>query len=702
MTEAGIAGIIRKGRGRMPSFSLPAEKVQALAHFVQSLNPAASALSSSGDANRGESIFFGEGQCSSCHMVRGRGSANGPDLSSIAKTLSLTDLTRALTDPGAHVAEGYGVVSVEMNNGETLRGFARAQGSHDLVLQTSDGRLHLLDDREYRRITPENRPAMPAYNGSTEQQQDLLAYLSRLDGTTPGPLTAQQKPITQAAMGRITHPKLGDWPTYNGNLNGNRYSVLDQVNLKTVSRLQLAWTYSLPFFGLETTPLVFDGVMYVTGNNQVYALSGKTGREIWRYSRPKSTTETIAGDARIGVNRGVAVLGSRVFYITDNAHLLALNRLTGALLWDVDMPEEPQHYGGTAAPLIVGDLVIAGVSGGDQGIRGFVAAYHAATGRLAWRHWTIPKPGEPGSETWKGSALKFGGGSTWLTGTFDPEANVLYWGAGNPYPDTDGDQRLGRNLYTDSVLALDPKTGDMLWYFQFTPHDLHDWDASEPIVLVDTEWKGTQRKLLLQANRNGFLYVLDRKTGKPLLASKLVDRLNWATEINDADWTPELLPADQTSEQGVKTCPAVRGATNWYSTAYSPLTRLYYVMTVEDCSMYRKAQDGGYGRVLDPADPPQKILRAFNIETGKTQWQLALPGQVNRNYSGVLATAGGLVFFGGSDGGFSAADAGTGRYLWHFDTNQAFKASPMTYEIDGKQYIAIASGANILSFELAE
>ncbi len=594
------------------------------------------------------------------------------------------------------------MVSLDLNDGEILRGFARAQGSHDLVLQTFDGRLHLLDDRDYRAITPENRPAMPAYDGSAEQRQDLLAYLSRLDGITPGPLTAPQKSITQAAMDRITHPKLGDWPTYNGNLNGNRYSTLDQVNLTTVHRLQLAWTYSIPFFGLETSPVVVDGVMYVTGNNQVYALDGRTGREIWRYARPKSAAETIASDARIGVNRGVAVLGSRVFYITDNAHLLALNRLTGALLWDVDMPEEPQHYGGTSAPLVVGDLVIAGVSGGDDGIRGFVAAYHAATGELAWRHWTIPKPGEAGSETWKGSALKFGGGSTWLTGSFDPEANVLYWGAGNPYPDTDGDQRLGRNLYTDSVLALNPKTGDMLWYYQFTPHDLHDWDASEPIVLIDAEWKGKQRKLLLQANRNGFLYVLDRTAGKPLLATKLVDRLNWASKINDADWTPELLPANQTSEQGVKTCPAVRGATNWYSTAYSPLTRLYYVMTVEDCSMYRKAQDGGYGRVFDPANPPQKILRAFNIETGKAQWKLELPGQVNRNYSGVLATAGGLVFFGGSDGDFSAADAGTGKYLWHFDTNQAFKASPMTYEIDAKQYIAIASGANILSFALPD
>ena len=504
MTENDIADIIRRGRGAMPAFFLPPEEVQALAHYVQSLNPQATELASAGDANRGERIFFAEGQCSSCHMVRGQGSGEGPDLSSIAKKLSLADLKQALIDPSAHIADGYGMVTVQRNKGGALQGFARAQGSHDLVLETNDGRLHLLLSGEYRSITPDKGSAMPPYHGSDEEQRDLLAYLSRLDGIGVGPVTTPQRPATPAEIDQIIHPKVGDWPTYNGNLSGNRYSTLDQVNLKTVPKLELAWTYSIPFFGLETTPVVVGGVMYVTGNNQVYALSGRTGREIWRYSRPKTAGEAMASDARAGVNRGVAVLGDRVFYITDNAHLLALNRLTGALLWDIDMPEQPEHYGGTAAPLVVGNLVIAGVSGADDGIRGFVAAYKAETGELAWRHWTIPQPGEPGSDTWKGTALKRGGGGTWLSGSFDPESNVLYWATGNPYPDTDGDQRLGSNLYTDSDLALNPRTGDMLWYYQFTPHDLHDWDASEPIVLVDTEWRGKARKLLLHANRNGF------------------------------------------------------------------------------------------------------------------------------------------------------------------------------------------------------
>jgi alcohol dehydrogenase (cytochrome c) len=377
----------------------------------------------------------------------------------------------------------------------------------------------------------------------------------------------------------------------------------------------------------------------------------------------------------------------------------------GALLWDVDTPEgAPGQFGGTAAPLVVGDLVVTGVSGGDNGIRGFVSAYKAATGELAWKFMTIPKPGDTGpiADTWKGTALALGGGATWTTGSADADANILYWPVGNPHPDTDGDERAGANLYTNSDLALDAKTGRLLWYFQFTQHDLHDWDANQPVVLVNTKWKGQDRKLLLHANRNGFLYVLDRTTGKPLLATKMVDKLTWASGINQQTWTPELLPANETSEQPTLTCPPVRGATNWYSTAYNPSTRLYYVMTVEDCGYYRKAEDGGYGRYSNPADPAKKILRAFNIETGKAEWQIDMPGPVQSNYAGVLTTAGGLIFFGESSGGFAAVDARTGKYLWHFETNHFIKASPMTYAVDGRQYVAIAAGGNILSFALPE
>jgi PQQ-dependent dehydrogenase (methanol/ethanol family) len=705
MSDGDISDIIRKGRGKMPALAFLAEPdIRAITRYVRSLNPVGTEGEVPGDPAAGERVFFGSGQCSACHIAMGRGNSYGPDLSSVGRRLKSRELRQALADPGSLATTGYGTVSVGMNDGSSLEGFARAQGSHDLVLQTADGRLRLLLDTEYRSVTPIKRPAMPAFPGTDGEMRDLVAFLSRLKGVGVGPLPGPATPATQAQIDEVAHPRKGDWPTYNGTLDGNRNSGLDQVNLANVSRLQLQWSYTVPFFGLETTPVVVDGVMYATGNNQVYALSGRTGREIWRYERPKSAAGGISSDAAIGVNRGVAVLGDRVFYLTDDAHLLALDRLTGALLWDISTPPQGAQgfYGGTSAPLVVGDLVITGVSGGDNGIRGFVAAYRPSTGELVWRLWTIPKYGEPGpgSDTWKGEALKEGGGATWLTGSADTEANVLYWAAGNPHPDTNGDDRLGANLFTNSDLAIDLSTGKMLWYYQFTPHDLHDWDANEPIVLVNAKWRGQDRRLLLHANRNGFLYVIDRVAGRPLMATRMVDKLTWASGINEDDWTPRLLPNNETTLQGVATAPAVRGATNWYSTAYSPQTNLYYVMTVEDFTVYRKADDGGYGRYFNPAEPPQKVLRAFDIETGKVAWQIVLPGPVQSNYSGVMSTAGGLLFFGESTGGFAAVDARTGAYLWHFETNRPMKASPMTYEAGGRQYVAIASGANILSFAL--
>jgi PQQ-dependent dehydrogenase (methanol/ethanol family) len=705
MSESDLSDIIQKGKGRMPAFPQAPNDLAILMRYIRYLNSTASAVVVPGDPKAGEQIFFGSGQCSSCHIALGRGSSTGPDLSAIAKKMRLADMKAVLVDPSAHSTAGYSMATVVLNNGNTLHGFARAQGSHDIVLQTNDGQLHLLLDNEYRSVTLETKAAMPAFSGTSDQQRNLLAYLNTLNGVGVGAIKAPQPPATQSEIEEVDHPKNGDWPNYNGVLNGNRNSPLSQINLNNAAKLQLQWTYTIPYFGLETTPVVADGVMFVTGNNQVDAISGRTGREIWHYERPKSPGASISGDAAIGSNRGAAVQGDRVFYLTDNAHLIALNRLTGALLWDVDTPEGAAgQFGGTAAPLVVGDLVITGVSGGDNGIRGFVAAYKVTTGEQVWKFFTIPKPDDTGpiADTWKGTALALGGGATWTTGSADPDAGIVYWPVGNPHPDTDGDERLGTNLYSNSDLALDLKTGKLLWYFQYTPHDLHDWDANQPLVLTDDKWRGQDRKLLLHANRNGFLYVLDRTTGKPLMATRMVDTLTWASGINQQDWTPELLPANETNLTGVVTCPAVRGATNWYSTAYSSATHLYYVMTVEDCTVYRKADDGGYGRYNDPARLAQKILRAFNIDTGKVAWQIVLPGPVQSNYSGVLATSGGLLFFGESSGGFAAVDARTGKYLWHFETNHAFKASPMTYRVHGRQYVAIASGPNILSFALPE
>ncbi len=709
-SEEQIRNLIKNGTpGGMPSFKLPDDQLRSIAGWVHGLNASAYDMKPAGDAAAGERFFFEKGQCGTCHMVRARGIPNGPDLSNIGRQLTLRDLEELLDNPKSLTGKRssascpgwawcpqnpWAVVNVRLRDGSTLRGFARGQGKHDLQLQTFDGKFHLLVESEYRNISPEETPYMPALKSTPKERGDLLAYLSRLDGVAVGPLKNAARIVADGFQ-----PKPGDWPTYNGNVSANRYSPLDQINVSNAGQLQLQWSYSLPYNLLETTPLVADGIMYVTGPNQVCALDSRTGREIWCYSRPRTQAGAIAGDAAKGANRGSALLGDRIFFATDNAHLICLNRLTGGLMWDVVIPEKPGRYGSTAAPLVVGDLVISGVAGGDEGIRGFVAAYKAATGELAWRFWTVPARGESGAETWKGSALEVGGGSTWVTGSYDPETGLLFWPTGNPFPDTDGDERGGDNLYTNCVVALDVKTGKLRWYFQFTPHDLHDWDATEPLVIVNTRFRGQDRKLLMQANRNGFFYILDRTNGKLLLGEPFVKKLTWASGIG-ADGRPQLVAGNQPTVTGTKTCPAVRGATNWYSTSFSPLTNLFYVMAVEDCNIYRQSKRGGYVPYNDPADPPTKVLRAIDIETGKLAWEISQVGAPESNYSGVLTTAGGTLFYGESGGGFAALDAKSGKSLWHFEANQPWKASPMTYTVAGRQYVAIASGGNILSFAL--
>jgi PQQ-dependent dehydrogenase (methanol/ethanol family) len=717
-SEKQIHDLIQSGSpGKMPPFALPENQLQPLARWIRSLNVSAFDMALPGNRGAGEHFFNAKGQCASCHMVRGVGKSNGPDLSSIGRELTIAQLEEALDDPAARAAsrsgascpswawcpaQGWSVANVRLRDGSNLRGFLRGQGKHDLQLQTFDGDLHLLLEAEYTGVTVEKQSYMPAVKATPEERRDLLAYLSGLDGIAAGPHEAEASPIPREASRRVLSPEPGEWPTYNGSASGNRHSKLTQINTQNVRGLGLVWSYTLPYIGLQTTPLVSQGVMYVSGPNRVCALDGRSGREIWCYSRARGGTG-VPGDAAKGANRGVALLGERVFLATDNAHLICLNRLTGGLMWDVDVkvPGLPGSYGSTGAPLVVGDLVVTGVSGGDAPLQGFLAAYHAGTGQLAWRFSTLPKRGEPGSETWKGSALDTGGGATWLTGSYDSETGVLYWPTGNPFPDTDGDERGGDNLYTNCVVALDAKTGKLRWHYQFTPHDLHDWDATEPLVLVDATFQGKPRKLLLQANRNGFFYVLDRTTGEFLAGSPFVRKLTWATGIG-ADGRPREVAGATPTPAGTKACPAVRGATNWYSSAYNPGSKFFYVMAVEDCNVYRQSTRGGYVPSRDPDSPPEKYLRALDIESGKIVWEVPQVGAPESNYSGVLSTAGGLVFYGETGGGFAAVDAKTGGTLWHFGTGQEWRASPMTYAVNGRQYVAVASGGNVLSFALPD
>jgi alcohol dehydrogenase (cytochrome c) len=481
-----------------------------------------------------------------------------------------------------------------------------------------------------------------------------------------------------------------DWPTYNGDNGGNRYSTLTQINKNNASKLALQWMFPLGNVNqVENTPLVVDGVMYISSANQVWALDAGTGRQIWTYRRPRTQG------------------------ITDNAHLLALSKANGELLWETTMADSKENYNGTSAPLIAGGLVISGTAGGDEGVRGFVAAYDPQTGKEVWRFWTVPRPGQPGAEevehTWQGANADHRSGATWMTGTYDDSTGLVYWPVGNPGPDFDGSDRLGDNLYTDCVIALDAKTGQLKWYYQFTPHDVHDWDAQETPVLIDANWQGQPRKLMIQANRNGFFYVLDRTDGKLLLAKPFLNNLNWASGIG-ADGKPVLKELPKTADGNNYVCPGFQGGTNWFSTSYNPATGLYYFNALERCNVFSvtkgdwQAGRGFMGGAARPApgETFEKFLRGVDIQTGEVKINVPQVSRETTASGGVISTASGLVFYAENSGALIAADASTGKTLWQFQTNQVWKASPMMYQFDGKQHIAIAAGNSILSFALQE
>ena len=689
----------------MPAFDLPGDELDALAALVRSLNSPAADRTVPGDRTAGERFFFAKGHCVSCHMVSGRGRATGPDLSNVANKMTVEQLREALVVPSAHITPGYELVTIELRDGQTIRGFARSRSNFEIVVQDLNGEFHPIDRSDVSVVHEEIESAMPAVKASPGELQDLIAYLGGLTGVKPGTarLTGNAE-LGGIPVSRILHPRPGDWLSYNGNLNGNRYSELSQINTTNVNKLVMKWIFSVPlwkqfladtsyfnenmeYFGLEVTPIVADGIMYVTGPQRAFALDARTGQEIWEYSRPRPAN--LFGDASLGTNRGVAVLGDELFMTTADAHLIALNRTTGHLVWDVVMPDEPMHYGSTVAPLVVKNAVVAGVSGGDWGIRGFVAAYGATNGERLWRHWTIPGKGDAGTGSWGGTPSADGGGATWLTGSYDPETDTLYWPTGNPYPDSDDRTRPGDNLYTDCILALDPDDGRLKWFYQVTPHDVHDWDANAPLVLLDTKYQGQDRKLLLHADKNGFFYVLDRTDGHVLLAKKFV-RATWASGIGP-DGRPQLVPGNG------MVCPDY--GTNWNATAFSPLTRLYYVMAREKCEISLSASNRKPGRPRD--EPGRKYLRALDIESGKVVWEVPQTGPIEgKREAGLLATAGGILVYGDPTGDIVAADQRNGETLWHFPTSGENKASPMSYMVDGTQFIALAVGPNILCFGL--
>ena len=494
-----------------------------------------------------------------------------------------------------------------------------------------------------------------------------------------------------------------NWLTYSGNYQSQRFSQLTQVNRQNVAQLKPAWIYQLRRAGVfETSPIVVDGVMYITEPpSTATALDVRTGRPLWSYTPSIPADVIIIGSPP--VNRGVAILDDSVFLGTVHGHLVALDAKSGAVRWDVTVDDNKHGYYLTLAPLALDGKIVVGVSGAETGIRGFVDAYDPKSGKRLWRTHTIPAPGEPGSETWGGDSWKTGGGSTWLTGSFDPALNLLYWMTGNAGPDYNGDDRPGDNLYTCSVLALDPESGRIRWHFQFTPHDVHDWDSNQIPVLFDAPVNGRARKLMGVANRNGFYYLLDRESGEFLTATPFVKQ-NWAERI-DAKGRPMVRAGTAPSVEGVLIYPNIQGASNWYSPSYSPQTKFFYQAAREMGTYYYKgamkykpgeAFTGGGGRAVN-GDDQFGAIRALDATTGALKWEFKL---LSTPMAGVVSTAGGLVFGGSQEGNFFALDAENGKPLWDLQLGGEIRANPMSFAVDGRQYVAIAAGYSLFVFGL--
>jgi alcohol dehydrogenase (cytochrome c) len=509
-----------------------------------------------------------------------------------------------------------------------------------------------------------------------------------------------------------------NWLTYSGGVMSQRYSPLTEVTPGNVKNLEVRWVFqALSLEKFETTPLVVDGVMYtIQAPNDVVALDAATGRVFWVYSYAPST---LARPCCGRVNRGLAILGHTLFMGTLDGHLLAIDATTGGLVWNVAVggAKPESGYGFTVAPLVVKDKVILGTVGGEFGIRGFLAALDARTGREVWRFNTIPGPGERGHETWAGNSWMTGGASVWATGSYDPDTNLTFWGIGNPGPDWNGDRRGGDNLFSESVVALDADTGQLKWYFQFTPHDEFDYDSTQVPVLADIQWQGRARKAMLWANRNGFWYVLDRTTGE-FLSGKPFVKVTWTTGL-DARGRPMNVVAP--TAEGTLIYPGNQGGTNWYSPSYSPRTGLFYIPSWMDTySTYiRRPVDFIEGQRFTGALPLMSVrmvqpgpmvnrrlpeegygaVQAFDPRTGEKKWEFKMADVTD---SGILSTASDLVFSGGREGYFFALDAKTGALLWRASVGGVVSAGPMSYAVGGHQHVAIAAGSSLFVYALRQ
>jgi alcohol dehydrogenase (cytochrome c) len=507
-------------------------------------------------------------------------------------------------------------------------------------------------------------------------------------------------PVVSLAQGlnpaELLKPPVANWATYNGDYSGRRFSLLSQINASNVRSLALQWVYRTRNSGgawtVKCSPLEVNGILYLTVPNNVWAVDARTGREIWHYRYPNNPAWIIG-------NRGLGMYGEWLYFEAPDNYLICLNAKNGKERWRVQIADVKLEYFSTMAPLVVGNHIITGVGGDSLDNPGYLDARDPETGNLQWRWHTEPRPGEPGSETWPDKdAMEHGGGMTWMPGTYDPELNLLYWGTGNPNPVHAGQGRKGDNLWTSSIVALNPDTGKLVWYFQPTPHDTHDWDATQTPVLIDAEFEGAKRKLLAQANRNGYFFLLDRTNGKHLLTAPFVDT-NWATGI-DSRGVPIANPAKEPTRNGTLVSPSSGGATNWFPPSFNPETGLFYVNASQNYSVFYLTAQGkaeGFAGRDDGLPGDKGFTLAIDYKTGKICWRHE--GDSN---AGLLSTAGKLLFTGDSSGHLMALDPANGHALWHVNTGEYVGNGPMTYELAGRQFVVFAAGDTLYAFTLPQ
>ncbi|HMX29505.1 MAG TPA: PQQ-dependent dehydrogenase, methanol/ethanol family, partial [Blastocatellia bacterium] len=661
--------------------------------FLRSLSGKSNAETVAGNWEAGRQLFFGAAKCSACHAFGGRGDILATELTDVRSRHQLPQLAKRLQAP-------IKMIEARTASGATVRGVQKGEDTFTLRLMDESRKWHFLNKREAGVKTSEQpHPAL-----SDKDRADVLAFL--MNAPQVYEPDADWKPAADfnVSFARLNNAQAEpqNWLTYWGDLRGTHYSGLKQITPANAASMKSMWTAQLGGTTVETTPIVVDGMMFVTGPlSNVTALDARTGQTIWKYTR---RLPAVASHCTVMTNRGVAVLGDRVFLATLDMHLIALDAKSGNVIWDVEQDDYRKGISNTHAPLAIDGKIIVGVTAGECALTGFVDAFDAATGKKLWRTYTTPQPGDPNRKTWiPESAADFGGAPTWTTGTYDSETKTIFWTTGNPGPDYDGSVRGGDNLYSCSVIALDEATGKMKWWFQFTPHDVHDWDANETPVLIDGVVNGRKRKLLITAQRNAFYYVLDRETGE-FVSGQAFAKQTWAKGL-DAKGRPIVLPNTTPTPTGNHVCPDAAGAANWGSPSYDPATGYFLVSVREACATYTSVTKSpvpgqGYtgGGVEVDANGAPGSVRALDALTGAVKWNFPL--LVGASSTGVLATAGSVTFASSNDGNLIALDSRTGKYLWHYYTGARIVASPMAYAVNGKQYVAIASQSAMFVFGL--